>query len=86
MGLPFLVSSHYYVLLLLYIIMSNIYNIHVLYMCFIFYRITEGATIITRDNNVSYFTIKREGGKKCSFNREHKRYINNMYSSLLYLL
>ena len=52
-------------------------------MCFIFFRITKGATIITRDNNVSYFTIKREGGKKCSFNREHKRYINNMYSSLL---
>ena len=84
MLLPLIVLSHY-VLLLLYIIMSNI-NIHVLYMCFIFYRITEEATIITRDNNVSYFTIKREGGKKCSFNREHKRYINNMYSSLLYLL
>ena len=55
-------------------------------MWFVLYRITEGATIITRDNNISYFTIKRERGKKCSFNREYKRYINNMYSSLLYLL
>ena len=40
-------------------------------MCFVFYRITEQATSITRDNNISYFTTKRERGKKCSFNKEH---------------
>ena len=55
-------------------------------MCFVFYRITEVATIITRDNDISYFTTNRERGEKFSFKREHKRYINDMHSSLLYLL
>jgi len=33
-----------------------------------------------------YAVFKREGGKKYSFNREHKKYINNIYSSLLHIL
>ena len=37
-------------------------------MCFVFYRITEVATVITRDNNISYFTINRERGEKISCN------------------
>ena len=41
-----------------YYFKSNIdlYAKHVL----LFYRITEGDTIVTRDNNISYFTTKRE--------------------------
>ena len=55
-------------------------------MCFVFYRITEVATVIARDNNISYFTTKRERGKNVLFKREHKRYINGTHSSFLYLL
>ena len=55
-------------------------------MCFRFYRITETVTVITRDNNTSYFTSKRERGDKFSFNRQYKRYIDDMHSSFLYLL
>ena len=57
-------------------------------MCFVFYRITEVATVIARDKTslTLQLKIKRERGDKFSFKREYKRYINDMHSSLLYLL
>ena len=54
-------------------------------MCFVFNRVTEGATIITRDNNIYQFTTKRERGRNVHL-IENIKGILTIYSSLLCLL